>query len=106
MPKFLLQVNDTAEGARGLHVDGGSKRQHAARSATESLGGRLESFYFSFGVHDAVCVVDMPDVVSMAALSLAITESGAVEAVTTPLLTVEDLDHAVSKRTAYRKPGA
>ena len=106
MPKYLLQVNYTAEGARGLHVDGGTKRQHAAKSATESVGGRLEAFYFAFGVHDAVCIVDVPDNVTMAALSLAVTASGAVEAITTPLLTAEDLDHAVSKHTAYKKPGA
>jgi uncharacterized protein with GYD domain len=106
MPKYLLQVNYTAEGARGVHVDGGSKREHAARSAAESVGGHLDSFHFSFGPHDAVCVVDVPDNVAMAALSLAITASGACETVTTPLLTAAELDHAASKHTAYRKPGA
>lgn len=106
MPKFLLQVNYTAEGARGLHIEGGTKRREAARHAAESLGGRLEAFYFSFGAQDVVCICDMPDAVSMAAVSLAVTESGSSETRTTPLLTVEDMDHAVSKHTAYRKPGA
>ena len=106
MPKFLLQANYTAEGARGLHKDGGTKRREAAANAAKSLGGQLEAFYFSFGQQDAVCICDMPDAMSMAALCLAISETGSVETVTTPLLTPEDMDHAVSKHSAYRKPGA
>ncbi len=106
MPKFMLQVNYTPEGARGLHTEGGSKRHQAAKNAAESLGGHLEAFYFSFGAQDVVCLCDMPDAVSMAALSLAVTASGAAETRTTPLLTIEDMDHAVSKHSAYRKPGA
>lgn len=106
MPKYLIQVNYTAEGARGLHKDGGTKRREVAQNAAKSLGGHVESFYFAFGTHDVVCLVDMPDAISMAALSMAVAESGAAETVTTVLLTVEDLDHAAGKHSAYRKPGA
>jgi uncharacterized protein with GYD domain len=106
MPKYLIQVKYTAEGARGVHKDGGTKRRDAAQNAAKSLGGNIESFHFSFGTHDVVTVVEMPDAVSMAALSMAVSESGAAEAVTTALLTVEDLDHACGKHSAYKKPGA
>jgi uncharacterized protein with GYD domain len=106
MPKFMVQVNYTAEGARGLHKDGGSKRREVASNAAKSLGGHMDAFYFSFGKQDVICICDMPDATSMAALSLAVSESGAAETVTTPLLTAEDMDHAVSKHSAYRKPGA
>lgn len=106
MPKYLLQVNYTADGARGLHKDGGVKRREVAANGAKSLGGTLESFYFAFGKHDVVCICDMPDNISMAALALAVTETGAAETVTTALLSPEDMDHAVSKHAAYRKPGA
>jgi uncharacterized protein with GYD domain len=105
MPKYLLQVNYTAEGARGLLKDGGTKRQEVAANTAKSLGGHLDAFYFSFGKQDAICLCDMPDAISMAALSLAVTQTGAAETVTTPLLSAADMDHAVSKHTAYRKPG-
>jgi len=105
MPKYLIQVNYTAEGARGLHTDGGTKRREAASNAAKSLGGQLEAFYFSFGKQDVICLCDMPDNTAMAALSLVVTESGAAETVTTPLLSPEEMDHAVSKHSAYRKPG-
>ena len=106
MPKFLVQVNYTAEGAKGLQKEGGVKRREAASNAAKSLGGSLESLYFCFGKYDVVCIADMPDNITAAALSLAVTESGAAETTTTALLTAEDMDHAVSKHSAYRKPGA
>ena len=105
MPKYLLQVNYTVEGARGLHKEGGTKRREAAEFAAKSLGGHVESFYFSFGKHDVVVIADIPDPIAMTALCMAVTESGAAETVTTPLLTTTDVDHAVSKHSAYRKPG-
>lgn len=106
MPKFLLQVNYTPEGARGLHKDGGTKRREVAEHAAASLGGHVDVFYFAFGKHDVVVIADMPDAIAAAALSMAVTESGAAEMVTTPLLTVEDMDHAVSRHSAYKRPGA
>ena len=106
MPKYLIEVKYTAEGARGLHKDGGTKRRDVAQHAAQSLGGRVEAFYFAFGTRDVVCVADMPDAISMAALSMAVSESGGAEIVTTALLSVEDLDHACGKHSAYRKPGA
>ena len=33
MPKYLVQVNYTAEGAKGLLREGGSKRRAAAQAA-------------------------------------------------------------------------
>jgi uncharacterized protein with GYD domain len=106
MPKFLVQVNYTPEGAKGLHKDGGTKRREVAENAAKSLGGHFESFYFCFGKYDVVCIADMPDAIAMTALCMAVTESGAAETVTTPLLTTAEVDHAVSKHSAYRKPGA
>ena len=106
MPKYLVQVNYTADGMRGLHKEGGLKRKEVASNAAKSLGGHMEAMYFSFGKQDVVCICDMPDAASMAALCLAVSESGAAETVTTPLMTPEEMDHAVSKHSAYRKPGA
>ena len=78
MPKYLLQVSYTAEGAKGLLKDGGTKRRAAAKTLVESLGGKIECFYFAFGKDDAVVVADFPDGVSAAAASLTIAASGAV----------------------------
>jgi uncharacterized protein with GYD domain len=105
MAKFLVTVSYTEEGARGLRKDGGTRREHVVRLAVESLGGRLDGFYFAFGQDDAVVIVDLPDATAAAALSLAVSASGAAHCRTTPLLTPADMDKAVSRNAAYRAPG-
>ena len=105
MPKYLLSVSYTLEGARGLRTEGGTKREHVVRLSVEGLGGKLESFYYALGEHDVITIVDVPDAVTVAALSLAVAASGAARCSTTPLLSAEEMDHAAQRKTAYRAPG-
>jgi uncharacterized protein with GYD domain len=105
MPKYLLQASYKAEGAKGLLKDGGSKRRAAAKTLVESLGGKIDCFYFAFGETDAVVVVDLPDAVSAAAASLAINASGALTGRVTVLLTPEEIDQAAKKSVKYTPPG-
>jgi uncharacterized protein with GYD domain len=105
MPKYLVQATYTADGAKGLLKDGGSKRRAAARTLIESVGGKLECFYFAFGSTDVFAVVDMPDNVSAAAASMTICASGAVANRMAVLLTPEELDQAAKKGTSYTPPG-
>ena len=105
MPKYLLQASYTAEGAKGLLKDGGSKRRAAAKTLVESLGGKIDCFYFAFGKTDVFAVVDLPDSVSAAAASLTIGASGAVAGRVTVLLTPEEIDQAAKKSAKYTPPG-
>jgi uncharacterized protein with GYD domain len=105
MPKYLLQVSYTAEGAKGLLRDGGSKRRTAARALVESLGGKLESLHFAFGTTDVYAIAEMPDNAAAAAASLTLASSGAATNKVTVLLTPEDLDQAVKKTATYTPPG-
>jgi len=105
MPKYLLQVSYTADGARGLQKDGGTKRRQAAQKLVESLGGKMEAVYFAFGDCDVIAIADMPDATSAAAASLALATSGAATAKTTVLLTAEEMDAAVKKTPSYSPPG-
>jgi uncharacterized protein with GYD domain len=38
---------------QGLRQDGGTKRREVAGHAVESVGGKIEAFYFCFGDQDA-----------------------------------------------------
>jgi len=105
MPKYLLEVSYTAEGAKGLLKDGGSKRRAAAQAVIESVGGKMESFYYAFGDRDVLVIADVPDAVSAAAMAVALGASGAVRGKTTVLLTADDLDAAVKKSAQYTPPG-
>ena len=105
MPKYLIEVSYTAEGAKGLLKDGGSKRREVAEQALKSAGGKMEAFYFAFGDRDAFVIVDAPDHVSVSAASLTINASGAVRTKTVVLLTPEEIDRAAKKNVTYRAPG-
>jgi uncharacterized protein with GYD domain len=105
MPKYLIKASYTAEGAKGLLKDGGSKRREIAEQALKSAGGKMEAFYFAFGDTDAFVIVDAPDHASVSAASLAINASGAVRTETVVLLTPEEIDQAAKKSVTYRAPG-
>ena len=105
MPKYLIHASYTADGAKGLLKDGGTKRRQVAEAALKSAGATLEAFYFAFGDHDAIVVVDAPDHATIAGASIAINASGAVATKTTVLMTPEEVDQAVKKAVAYTPPG-
>src|SRR5262245_47981940 len=105
MAKFLIEAAYTAEGLRGLQKDKASGRKQVASKAVEALGGKVEAFYYSLGDHDVVMIVDMPDVISSAALGLRVSSTGLVRTKTTALLTVEEVDRALGKTVDYRGPG-
>ena len=105
MSKYLLTASYSADGAKGLMKDGGTKRREAAAEAIKSVGGKMDAFYFAFGEDDAYLIVDAPDHASIAAASIAINATGAVHSKTVVLLTPEDMDQATKKAVTYRAPG-
>lgn len=105
MPKYMLRVNYTADGARGLIQDGGSKRRAVAQKAAESVGGKLESFHFAFGDTDAYVIADLPDAASAASIALTVSASGGATVQTTVLMTPEEVDGAAKKSPLYAAPG-
>ncbi|MFF4897591.1 GYD domain-containing protein [Streptomyces sp. NPDC001068] len=105
MPKFLIQATYTPEGTRGLLDEGASGRRAAVEHVVAGLGGTVEALYFAFGEDDFVAVIEFPDAVSMAAVSLAVKASGALRTRATPLLTVEEIDEATRRQITFRPPG-
>jgi uncharacterized protein with GYD domain len=105
MPKYMVQSTYTAEGAKGMLKVGGTARRKAVETLLASLGGRLESMYFTFGDEDSVIVMDLPDHVSAAAVSLAVTSSGTIRCRTTVLMSPEDIDEATKREIHFHPPG-
>jgi uncharacterized protein with GYD domain len=106
MPIYLLRAAYRPEGAKGLLKEGGTKRRAVIQKMVEAVGGRLHAFYFAFGDEDVVSIVEFPDHVSAAAVSLAISAAGSVKIHNTVLITPEEIDAATKKSVAYRAPGA
>ncbi|MET9668472.1 GYD domain-containing protein [Streptomyces sp. NPDC006475] len=106
MPKFLIQATYTPEGAQGVLSEGASGRRAAVDQIVTELGGQVEAMYFAFGDDDIVLIVDFPDPVSMAAVSLTVKASGALHTRAIPLLTLDEIDEAARRQVAFRAPGA
>ena len=88
MQKYLFYGSYTPEGYKGLLSEGGAVRIGVAQQALQSVGGSLESFYYSNGEQDFYIIVNLPDTVSSTAITLAGNASGtfcirAVASVTT-----------------------
>jgi uncharacterized protein with GYD domain len=97
MSYFLMQVAYTAEGWQAL-VQNPHHRVEALRPTIEDLGGRIENAWYSFGEFDITLIVQMPDNVSAAALSIELASSGALKNVkTTPLLTATEAIEAMRR---------
>lgn len=105
MPKYMVQASMSLEALKGTIAEGGSAREAAVRAAIESLGGTLESFYYSFGDTDVVGIADMPDNVSAAAFAVTVAAAGVGSIRTTVLLTPAEVDAAAKKTPMYRPPG-
>jgi uncharacterized protein with GYD domain len=105
MANYLVQVAYTPEAWSAL-VNDPQDRSKAVESAIKNLGGKIERFWLSFGDYDIIGVVDMPDAVSAAAFSMAVSAGGACKDVkTTPLLTTQEGLEAMKKAaTSGYKP--
>ncbi len=90
MAEYLVQVAYTPEAYKAL-VANPQNRIDAVRPAIERLGGSVTGAWFTFGEYDVVIVTKMPDNVSAAAFSFAVSAGGAVKAIkTTPLMSTEE----------------
>ena len=106
MPKYLIKVSYTPEGARGIAKEGGTSRRDYIDKLLQNSGGTLESFYFAFGEDDAFVICDIPDNATAASIGLRVNASEAVHLETVALLTPEEIDEATRKTVDYRPPGA
>ena len=105
MAKFLILADYTLEGVRGVQKAGGSARRDAVAAALETVGGKLESFHFAFGDHDAYVIAEVPDNTSAAAVALTVGASGGANTRTIVLLTPEEVDAAANQSVGYTPPG-
>ena len=97
MPKYLVEGRYTSDGLKGLAHEGSSRRRADIARTIESAGGKMDSLYFAFGDADFYIILDVPDNVSAAALSVVANQSGFVTSKVIVLLTTEDMDQAIKK---------
>ena len=106
MAKYFMQGKYTPEGVKGFIKEGGSSRQEAIEKLFASVGGSLESLYFSSAGPGYYIIVNMPDKESAIAMAATAVSTGAITAdQMVELITPAEADEAVKKSPMYRAPG-
>lgn len=108
MSHYLMRFSYTSEAWARL-IKKPEDRRQVAQAIVEKLGGKLLGFWYSFGDHDGLVLIEAPDNLSAAAFSVGIAAGGSVRsAETTVLLTVEEAIKMLGKAQGlpYRPPGA
>jgi len=108
VPYFLTEASYTAESWKAQIANPQNRAEQLAK-LMEGVGGRLLSFYYSFGEYDAVLISEAPDATAVASVLIAAAGGGAVSKLhTTALLTAEEGLDAIrrAKKVGYTPPGA
>jgi uncharacterized protein with GYD domain len=108
MAHYLIQASYNRQAIADL-VRIPEDRSAPIKAMVENLGGKLEAFYFAFGDYDVVAIAELPDNVTMAAVSMAVGAGGAIrDFKTTVLLPMNEALDAMRKAgtIGYRPPGA
>lgn len=106
MSHFLFRAHYTQSGIQGLLKEGAASRVKAVGDLVASVGGRVETAYWTFGDDDFILIAEMPSNAAAAAVATRVSASGAVGISTSVLLTAAEVDEARGLGVTYRAPGA
>jgi uncharacterized protein with GYD domain len=101
VPLYLGRFKYSAEAIKAM-IDNPQDRSAAAAEAAESLGCKLEGFWWALGKYDGAFILDAPDNAAVVALAMAVGASGQVSSETTPLLDGDEAREAMSRAAAVR----
>ena len=107
MPLYMMQFAYTSEAGPTV-ADNAEDRSALFRELFETMGGRLLSWYLSFGEYDGLAIYEAPDDSTAGALVVAAARRGHLRATkTTPLFTAEESVEMMRRAggTAFRAPG-
>ena len=76
MTKYMVLFTFKGETLKA-YMNKPTDRAAVVGEAAQSVGGRLESYYWMFGQHDGFAILDLPDSAAAARLSMSVASSGA-----------------------------
>ena len=105
MPLYLGRFKYSAEALKAM-IDNPQDRGAAAAQTAESLGCKLHGLWWAFGDYDGAFILEAPDNVAVAALSMAVGASGQISTETTVLLDMDDAQEAMRRAATatFRAP--
>ena len=95
--RYLVRAVLTAEGLKNLQKQPPTALKAGVAKFVESVGGKLEFWYFDYGAATAYSVIDYPDEVAAATAQLSTNAAGFARVTIRPVLSAEEMDKAVAK---------
>jgi uncharacterized protein with GYD domain len=88
MPVYLMLTTLTEKGVQTLHANPGRLRE--VNRDVEELGAKVLHQWASLGAYDFVNVVEAPDDITIAKVSVALGARGSAKLESLPLLSIDD----------------
>ena len=109
MPKYVSFFTYTPEAWKAM-TESAEDRSPVVKKLVESVGGKVECFYWISGAFDGMLVADLPDDQSAGALAAVVKGSGALKRYETHIVVNMDqvpamLNKAKAAAKSYRPPG-
>jgi uncharacterized protein with GYD domain len=102
--RYLVRATLTAEGLKNLQKQPPTALKAGVAKFVESIGGKLEFWFFDYGASTAYSVIEYPDEIAAATAQLSANAAGFARVTTRPLLSAEEMDKAVAKMPPVRVP--
>ena len=103
---YMIQASYTPEAWAGM-IKRPQDRARAVRDTVKKMRGKMLSFHYAFGEHDAIVLAELPNNEAAAAVGMAAAAGGGVRSVkTTVLMTAAEGLSAMrkAKSTGYVAP--
>jgi uncharacterized protein with GYD domain len=102
--RYLVRAVLTADGLKNLQKQPPTALKAGVAKFVESVGGKLEFWFFDYGESTAYSVIGYPDEIAAATAQLSTNAAGFARVTIRPLLTAEEMDKAVAKVPPVRVP--
>jgi len=102
--RYLVRAVLTADGLKNLQKQPPTALKAGVAKFLESVGGKLEFWYFDYGEATVYAVNYYPDEIAAATAQLSTNAAGFAHVKIRPLLSAEEMDQAVAKWPPVRVP--
>jgi uncharacterized protein with GYD domain len=102
--RYLFRAAFTVDGMKNLQKQSATGFKTGVAKFFESVGGKLESWYFDYGDSTAYGFVDYPDEIAAAAAQASVNAGGFARVTYRPVLSAEDADKALAKSVGTWPP--
>lgn len=102
--RYLVRAVFTQEGLKNFQKQSPTALKAGIAKFLESVGGKLEFWYFDYGEATAYAINDYPDEIAAATAQVSTNAAGFAHVTIRPVLSAEDMDKAIAKVPPVRIP--